>query len=197
MLHKTLLYITFSFALVFSSCSTSSRNYSSTKSHSKSKKYKKARSSKSETYSHSNHSSSTKARKLVQTRTGISHSASKFKGAPYVYGGKKPNGFDCSGFITYVYNNQGIDVFGNSRSLATQGRRINLKQAKKGDLLFFGNNGKVSHVAIIISQSSGVLEVIHATSSRGVVQENIAGSKYWTPKIMFVRDVLTQEVLAD
>lgn len=201
MFPKTLLYVLFSFSLLFSSCSTTSKNYSSKKYHSKSKVKTHRKSTKTESYS--NRSGSAKKRTTsrasseLSTRNSITNYAVNFKGTPYIYGGKSPQGFDCSGLITHVYKNKGIALSGNSTTLSKMGRKVSLNRAKIGDLIFFGSNGRVSHVAIISQNKNGVLEVIHATSSRGVVKENIAGSKYWTPKILFVRDVLSNTELAD
>ncbi len=188
---KTLLYLLFSFSLLLSSCASHSKKYSSKKQHTsraitKSKKRSSSRSTKP-----------SPTRKEYTQRTAVANFATVFKGTPYLYGGKTPKAFDCSGFVTHVYNQQGIQLSGNSTSLSKLGEPVSLKRAKKGDLIFFGKNGRVSHVAIISQNKSGVLEVIHATSSRGVVKENIAGSSYWTPKILFVRDVIGSEVLAD
>lgn len=194
MISKTLLYLLISFSVLFTSCSSSSRHHSSSKSYSKSKRDVSRKSSRKKSTTRTSTASS-KSKKsssgASRTRTNITSFANNFSGIPYVYGGKTPSGFDCSGFITHVYNEKGISLYGNSTTLSKMGVRKSLRSASKGDLLFFGKNGKVSHVAIIVNNNGGKLEVIHATSSRGVVQEDIAGSKYWTPKIMFVRDVLS------
>lgn len=200
---KTLLYLIFSFTFILSSCSTSSRSYSYKSKHKKSRKYKAPKSS--STYSSNskrkNSSTSKKTKRAYRSteyknRNGVTTYAENFKGTPYVYGGKNTSGFDCSGFITHVYNDKGFKLAGNSRTLATMGRRKSLSKAQQGDLIFFGKSGKVSHVAIVVKNTPGVLEVIHATSSRGVVRENISGSTYWTPRILFVRDVISDTSLA-
>ena len=191
MFSKTLLFFLFSFSIIFTSCSSTSRSYSNKSKHHKSKSY----SHRSKTTKKSN---STYRNKELSARNGIANYANNFKGTPYLYGGKSPNGFDCSGLITHVYNKKGIALHGNSNSLSKMGKQVSLNRAKAGDLIFFGSKSRVSHVAIISQNKNGILEVIHATSSRGVVRENIAGSSYWTPKILFVRDVLSQsELTAD
>lgn len=117
--------------------------------------------------------------------------AKKYIGKSYVYGGKKPStGFDCSGFTSHVYKNNGVNVSGPSHLQAKQGRRKNMGELEEGDLVFFGNNKKVSHVAIVAAVDHHRIKVIHSTSSRGVVIDDISSSDYWQKRYLFGRDVL-------
>lgn len=124
-------------------------------------------------------------------RKSIIVEAKKYKGIPYVYGGKTPKGFDCSGFTSYVYAKKGVKLQGSSRDQATLGKKISLKNVKPGDLLFFGNSKGVSHVGMISNVGPELIEIIHSTKSRGVVQENIFNSTYWKKKFLFARDILS------
>ena len=124
-------------------------------------------------------------------RTSIVATAKQHLGTRYVYGGKKPGGFDCSGFTTHVYQANGIHLTGASQQQAKQGRRTNKSQLQAGDLIFFGK-GKVSHVGIVASTDGGSLTVIHSTSSRGVVIEDIAGSSYWQSRYLYGKDILSE-----
>lgn len=172
----TLLAI--SIILIFSSCSSNKRYTSTYK-----KKAKTQRSSRS-TVKKSYTSSSSK-------RSGIVKTAKKYIGKPYTYGGKKPSsGFDCSGFTSHVYKENGVSVSGPSYKQAKQGRKKSMKELKQGDLVFFGSGSKVSHVAIVADVSRNKIEVIHSTSSRGVVVDNIYNSDYWQKRYLFGRDVL-------
>jgi cell wall-associated NlpC family hydrolase len=124
-------------------------------------------------------------------RAGIVNTAKKYIGRPYVYGGKKPSsGFDCSGFTTHVYKENGVQVNGPSYQQAKKGKKKSMKELKKGDLVFFGSRNKVSHVGIVANVNRNKLEVIHSTSSRGVVIDDISNSKYWQKRYLFGRDVL-------
>ena len=116
--------------------------------------------------------------------------ARKYQGVKYKYGGKNPKGFDCSGFTSYVYDHFNIALSPSSKMQATQGRSINLKWAQKGDLLFFGRGGKISHVGLIVDNKKSGISVIHSTSSRGVIVENVSQSSYWKKRIMFARNVI-------
>jgi cell wall-associated NlpC family hydrolase len=124
-------------------------------------------------------------------RTRIVTSAKKYIGKSYTYGGKKPStGFDCSGFTAHVFNNNGVNLSGPSHYQAKQGKRISMSDLQEGDLVFFGTNNKVSHVAIVADVNHNKLKVIHSTSSRGVVIDDISSSKYWKKRYLFGRDVM-------
>jgi hypothetical protein len=127
----------------------------------------------------------------VRLRQNIQGWAENYLGAPYVYGAKGPKEFDCSGFTGYVLREFEIALLGSSMSQAKQGRAVAVKDAKPGDIVYFENsNGRVNHVAIVTSNSSEGLEVIHATTSRGVVRDNVTKSSYWAPRLAGVRCVV-------
>jgi cell wall-associated NlpC family hydrolase len=123
-------------------------------------------------------------------RSKVVDKALTYQGINYVYGGKTPKGFDCSGFTAYVFNQLGLSVKGASYHQATQGTRKSIKNAKPGDLVFFETKGKVVHVSIVVDKSDDELWVVHSTSSRGVVKDEILHSSYWKPRISSVRDVI-------
>ncbi len=123
-------------------------------------------------------------------RTTLVSHAEEYLGLKYKYGGNTPReGFDCSGFIKYLYDDQGIAIQRVSRDQAKQGRPIDPRQARPGDLVFFrrGPNQPVFHVSMIVDARPGELWVIHPTSSRGVIRENILASSYWRPKMAEVK----------
>lgn len=130
------------------------------------------------------------SREEVRLRKNITQYAQKYVGVKYKSAGKNPKGFDCSGFTGYVFKKHDIALSANSGNQARQGKKIPLRQAKTGDLLFFGNRGRVNHVALIVSNGKEGIEVIHSTSSKGVMVQNVSKSSYWKPKILFARDVI-------
>ena len=73
-----------------------------------------------------------------------------FIGVPYVYGGTTPNGFDCSGFVQYVYNHFGKSLPRTTTQQENCGTQIPVSQAQPGDLYFWGNKGSAYHVAICV-----------------------------------------------
>ncbi len=114
--------------------------------------------------------------------------AEKYKGTPYVFGGKSSMGFDCSGFTQHVFENADINIPRTSGSQAKEGSSISLSQARKGDLIFFGKSrSKVTHVGIVVSDLGEDIKMIHASSSQGITITNVSESSYWKPKINRVR----------
>lgn len=109
-------------------------------------------------------------------------------GVRYQLGGERPaTGFDCSGYIRYVYGLFRIPV---PRTVAEQfqiGRRAAGKTIKAGDLLFFRMSGKgVSHVALAL----GPDEFIHAPTESGVVRTEKLSSRYWQARFIGARRIL-------
>ncbi len=126
-------------------------------------------------------------------RSTIIEKAKKHLGTRYVWAGKKPGGFDCSGFTSYMLSLYGIHVSPSSRHQGVQGVKVNLKDCQAGDLVFFsryGKGGRISHVAMVVENKGDELYVIHACS-RGIVIDNILNDKYWTPKILYARNVIS------
>ncbi|MGB3798168.1 MAG: C40 family peptidase [Lewinella sp.] len=129
----------------------------------------------------------------AMVRSELVSQAETLLGIRYKYGGNTPKeGFDCSGFVKYLYNDQGLDIHRVSRDQATQGKPIDPATAQAGDLVFYrrGPNQPVFHVSMIVDAAPGEIWVIHPTSSRGVIRENILASSYWRPKIYNVRDLI-------
>ncbi len=117
--------------------------------------------------------------------------AKRYKGCKYKYGGTGPKSFDCSGFTYYVYKHFDVNLPRQSGSQEQAGQVISRREARAGDLVFFrkSKTGKVFHVALIVSNDDRGLVVIHATSSRGVVIDNIDENSYWKKKYMTFRRV--------
>ena len=88
------------------------------------------------------------------TRTGSGNNVVSFAesliGVPYVYGGTTPSGFDCSGFVQYVYGHFGVNLPRTTTQQENCGTQIPVSQAQPGDLYFWGNKGSAYHVAICI-----------------------------------------------
>ncbi len=96
-------------------------------------------------------------------------------GAPYRYGGRAPDGFDCSGLVYFSYQQAGISVPRSSKEQFKATNPIDLDDARAGDLLFFRNVSKVSHVAIYLGEG----RFVHAPSTgREVTIEELDSGYY-------------------
>jgi len=123
-------------------------------------------------------------------RDKITQFAKKLKGTNYKYGGYGRNGFDCSGLTFYVFSHFGIKMERSSGSQARQGKKKSLKNLEPADLLFFGNKGEVNHVGIVLKVTKDELFMIHSSSSKGVIIENVYLSSYWKNRLLFAKEIL-------
>ena len=102
----------------------------------------------------------------------VSSIAYSLVGSPYVSGGNSPYGFDCSGFVQYVYSLVGVNI---SRSTYTQlydGVGVNYEDAQPGDIVLWGYGSTVTHSSLYVGDGT----MIHAANpSTGVIVSNIAG----------------------
>lgn len=97
--------------------------------------------------------------------------AQKLLGIPYKYGGTHPKlGFDCSGFVNYVFQSFHFSVPRSSSAFSKYGEKISLKEASPGDLILFrGTNPKIKsigHIGIIVSKAGEPVRFIHASSGK-------------------------------
>ncbi len=116
----------------------------------------------------------------------------KLLGIKYVYGGSTTKGFDCSGFVSFVYKKFGMTLPRSSRDMGNGGVAVKKTDLKPGDLVFFDTNGGlngINHVGIYI----GGGKFIHASSSLGrkVTISNLS-DKYYTKTYMRARDYLSK-----
>lgn len=117
------------------------------------------------------------------------------EGVPYVHGGKSPRGFDCSGFVSYVYSQFKINLPASSSSYDHVGKTVKLKDAQVGDILCFtGRNsrsGRTGHVGIIIENNPNEpIKFIHAASGRRrQITYSTMESSYYKPRFRSVRRI--------
>ena len=117
-------------------------------------------------------------------------------GVPYVYGSINPKvGFDCSGFITYVFNHFGIKVPRSSIDFTHVGKPVPVEKAKRGDIILFtGTNPEerhVGHMGLIVSKTDS-LKFIHATSGKAMGVTTTPLSKYYMSRFVNVIRIFPQ-----
>jgi cell wall-associated NlpC family hydrolase len=105
----------------------------------------------------------------------VAKSAHKYIGVPYVYGGRSPKGFDCSGLVWFVYQQHGIELPVSSAKQARVGKKVDRDELIPGDLIFFQNRGRIDHVGLYV----GGNKMIHAPGrGRKVIKVNIKEKYY-------------------
>lgn len=147
------------------------------------------------------------SRVILETRDVVSASTSRasssrtgrravatgddYLGVPYKWGGSTPRGFDCSGFVQYVYREHGVRLPRTSRQMAHAGRSVTARIAslRAGDLMLFrGKNGVISHVALY----AGNNRILHSSSSgHGVRYDDLSTrrGRYYTTHFVKARRV--------
>ncbi|EMQ97798.1 C40 family peptidase [Paeniglutamicibacter gangotriensis] len=100
--------------------------------------------------------------------SGIAATAAKYVGAPYVWGGSSPSGWDCSGFVKYVYAQHGINIARGTSAIRGSGQFVRTSSPKPGDLVFQNGGG---HVGIYLgggkmigAQNPSVGTILHSVS---------------------------------
>ena len=103
---------------------------------------------------------SSKAQAILDT-------AAQYLGVPYLWGGTTPSGFDCSGFVQYVFKQNGINL---TRTTYTQwdndGVYVSRSELQPGDLVYFGSSSAPHHVGIYVGNG----QYIHSPRTGDVVK---------------------------
>ena len=121
------------------------------------------------------------------TAYGVTGTALGLRGAPYRNGGSDPSGFDCSGFVQYVFGENGVSVPRTVTEQFRAGREVDPPRMEPGDLVFFTTvTSGASHVGISI----GGDEFVHAPSGAGEVRVERLSAPYWSTRFVGVRRVL-------
>ena len=116
----------------------------------------------------------------------LSGTALSLRGAPYKDGGIDPAGFDCSGFVRYVYEQHGVAMPRQVREQFRLGKTVDRDQLEPGDLVFFSTVAPgASHVGIVI----GGDQFVHAPSERGVVRVESLTQQYWASRFIGAKRV--------
>ena len=126
--------------------------------------------------------------------SAIVETAMKLRGIPYRNGGSDPSGFDCSGFVQWVFAQNGVSMPREVRDQYDAGQKINLRDLQPGDLLFFETVSRgASHVGVAV----GGEQFVHAPSSTGVVRVERYTASYWSRRFVGARRITTEETKTD
>jgi cell wall-associated NlpC family hydrolase len=119
---------------------------------------------------------------------GVIQTALSLLGTPYRFGGTTPQGFDCTGFINYVYRHSvGIVLPRESHSLIRAGKSVSAIDLQPADLVYFKiEHQKPLHAGIYIGNG----KFIHAPSSKGRVNIQSLGMDYWRTRFIAARRVI-------
>jgi cell wall-associated NlpC family hydrolase len=125
------------------------------------------------------------------SRESIVCTAIKYLGVRYRYGGTSPFGFDCSGFVMFVFRKNGIILPRNAKGQFQNGTRISIQGAKPGDLVFFRiwsrrRSRSISHVGIYL----GDHQFIHSPSRGKRISITSIRNPYWRKRYIGTVSVL-------
>jgi cell wall-associated NlpC family hydrolase len=132
---------------------------------------------------------------VLPTTPGVVATALTLRGTKYRDGGSEPSaGFDCSGFVQWVFAQHGTALPRDVKHQFDTGERIDARDLKPGDLVFFETVSRgPSHVGIAI----GGDEFVHAPSERGVVRIEHLSSTYWSKRWVGAKRVVSASETTD
>lgn len=111
-------------------------------------------------------------------------------GEGYRYGGTGSNRYDCSGLVLTLFADQEIKLPRSAREMAHYGKKIKKDDLLPGDLVFFRHSGRIDHVAVVSRMGPAKTWMIHSTTSRGVIEEVLEDSSYWSRRVVQYRRVI-------
>lgn len=122
----------------------------------------------------------------------IISTAKNYIGVPYIWGGTTTKGFDCSGFLNFVFEKHGVDLPRTVVEIYKMGTSVSKSQLKEGDIVFFETYKKgASHAGIYIGNN----KFIHAGTSSGVSITDLNYS-YWKNSYIGAKRILKEETVS-
>ena len=120
--------------------------------------------------------------------------AESLEGTKYKYGGKsEETGFDCSGFVWYVFNHFNVKVPRTSVQFTNAGKEVKITESKRGDIILFTGSdeksGKVGHLGFVTANENNKITFLHAASGggRGVMKSQM--SQYFVKRFVKVNRI--------
>lgn len=125
--------------------------------------------------------------------------AETLKGVPYKYGSMiKEQGFDCSGFVNYVFNHFKISVPRTTVQFTNAGMEVSIKESRRGDIILFtgsdAKSGVVGHMGFVTKNARQHFEFIHAASGNGVGVIVSELNSYFIPRFVKVIRIFPDEL---
>ena len=132
--------------------------------------------------------------KRIAKADNLINTALKYLGVEYRWGESSPEGFDCSGFTKYVFNEEGIDLTRTSYTQCREGEKIdNIKDLKRGDLVFFGGENAtrtVGHVGIVTEVDSITRRFKFVHASRTGIKVDKSTDSYYRLRYIGARRII-------
>lgn len=119
----------------------------------------------------------------------VIEAARKYLGTPYKYSGTDKRGIDCSGLMCRSFSEIGITLPHQSEEQSRLGKPVKINELQPGDLVFIGakkGSNKITHVGLVVSVGNGKVIFIHASTKKGVIEENLL-EKWYQP--LFIKGV--------
>jgi len=121
------------------------------------------------------------SRKTNAVADDIINTAFTFSGTRYKYGGTTKKGMDCSGLLYVSFAKHEVNIPRVSYHMADEGKKVNIRNVEKGDLLFFKTRKRarrINHVGMVVAVEGDEIKFIHASTSRGVIVSSLREG-YW------------------
>jgi cell wall-associated NlpC family hydrolase len=116
-----------------------------------------------------------------------------FLGRPYhsrIENGNFSYIMDCSGYVGMLFQTFGVKLPRSSAEIATVTKKVPIKNAQPGDLIFFkghnANQSRVGHVALVIENNDGVIQMIHSSCGKGITIDTYPDTYYYTRRFVKV-----------
>ena len=108
--------------------------------------------------------------------------AEQYVGSPYRWGGASPSGFDCTGFVMWVYAQFGVALPHNEAGQLASGPSVSTDDLQPGDVLVFANTYRrgLSHTGIYVGDG----KFVHAADERHGVMVSSLWDGYWAPRLV-------------